>query len=311
MSAVGTGNIVHHGTVSANGGTYDIVTAWRINQPSIAGAGMSTFLQIFSIRQNSRRGRNDSATLRGTIDISAHFNAWEAQIPEQSITTGGRAYTASFSNAAELHEVKFLIEGFGGEQFSSGGGRVSQLCLRYGNNSVCTDNGCANCSDIPAPTPAPTPTPAPAPESTPEPAPEPTPAPTPSIIQPPPFIDRTPTLRFEIGSLNVTATHTGQAPPTLDVAPFIDPLTGRTMIPLRAIADGLGALIEWNPDTSTATFVRGEVSASVVIGEELPGGMGTAEIVDGRTFVPVRYVSEVLGAEITWDGAARAVYIFG
>lgn len=48
----------------------------------------------------------------------------------------------------------------------------------------------------------------------------------------------------------------------------------------------------------------------LVIGEELPNGMGAAVIIDDRTFVPLRYVSEMLGATVRWDSVHSAVYIY-
>jgi hypothetical protein len=301
MQAAGTGDIVHHGTLNANDGVYDIVTAWRVNQPSIEGAGMSTFLQIFSIRQNSGRNRDATSPVSGTIDISAHFAAWESQIPPQTITAGGRTHTGYFSSAAELHEVMFLIEGFGGSEFSSGGGRVDRLCLRYGENAVCTQNGCAHCAyQPPLPTafvPSPSPSPSPTPQPSPSPSPQPTPSPTPAP----------PLMRFQVDSTQYTLRG---LPDGLEVAPFIDEQTERTMVPFRAIAEGLGAEIHWDEVARAVTFTRGGETARVAIGEPLPGGMGTAEIIDGRTFVPVRYVSEVLGARIRWESATRAVYIY-
>jgi len=82
----------HHGTLSSNGNVYDIITGWRVNQPSLTGD--TTFLQIFSVRRGSQltgAGNN----LSGTIDLSAHFDRW-AQIALQTHAgTGTRARWAS------------------------------------------------------------------------------------------------------------------------------------------------------------------------------------------------------------------------
>ncbi|MCL2577115.1 MAG: glycoside hydrolase family 11 protein [Defluviitaleaceae bacterium] len=304
MQIAGTDNVVHHGTVTTNGHVYDIVTNWRINQPSIAGERMSTFLQIFSIRQNSRRNRTSTTPLSGTIDVSAHFEAWEKRIEPQTLTIGERTHTASFIASAALHEIMFLVEGFGGEQFSTGSGRVDKLCIRYGNNSVCTSYGCSNCTGtVPEPTPSPEPTSEPTPEPTPTPAPTLPLIPTPTPAPP----NTSPTMRFEVGSHSFTTRGNNQ---TLEAAPFIDNINGRTMVPLRAVAEGLGATIDWNETTRTISFVRDGEIIHLTIGVELPVGMGTAEIVSGRTFVPVRYVSEIFGAEVRWQSATRAVYIY-
>jgi uncharacterized repeat protein (TIGR02543 family) len=129
---------------------------------------------------------------------------------------------------------------------------------------------------------------------------------TPPVVTPPPAFTG-PLMRLTIGSLAYT--HQG-VPTTGDAAPFIDPTNDRTMIPLRIVAEALGAQVEWLGDVDTVQIDHGGTQLFLVIGEELPGGLGAAQIVDSRTFVPARYVLEVLGASVEWDAAARAVYIY-
>jgi endo-1,4-beta-xylanase len=147
-SGVGTAanGYTHHGTLEANGGVYDIITGWRVNQPSIDGN--QTFLQIFSVRRGSAGQRNQPNATSGTIDISAHFAAWN-NIPEQTAPNGTRS---RFNSAtANLYEISFTVEGFGGDNFSTGRGTVERLCIRYGTNRVCTQSGCSHCDGTIAP----------------------------------------------------------------------------------------------------------------------------------------------------------------
>jgi len=116
----------------------------------------------------------------------------------------------------------------------------------------------------------------------------------------------TSTLRFTIGSNNFLHNETLQQ---LEVSPFIS--QGRTMVPLRIIAESLGAEVDWNSTTRTVIISGREETINLIVDVSLPGDMGTPIIVNGFTFVPVRYVSEKLGATVRWDGENNAVYIYG
>jgi hypothetical protein len=106
------------------------------------------------------------------------------------------------------------------------------------------------------------------------------------------------------------ATHTVNGVPVLgEVAPFIDPAYGRTMVPLRVIAEALGAEVNWIDATRTVTIAANGQFLTLQIGQPLPGGMGTAMIVNDRTFVPIAYIAETLGANVRWDADNRAVYV--
>ena len=99
----GSGGL-YQGTISVDGGTYDIYTSIRVNQPSINGN--RTFFQYWSVRQNG--GQRTS----GTIDVEAHFNAWKEQGME-------------FGNT--MYEVSFCIEGYGGKSGGDGQASVREL----------------------------------------------------------------------------------------------------------------------------------------------------------------------------------------
>ena len=113
-----------------------------------------------------------------------------------------------------------------------------------------------------------------------------------------------PGLRFAIGS--TTYLHNG-ATGTLEAAPFI--ADDRTMVPLRVVATALGAT-NLDMRDNVVFFDLGGQTHSLPVGAPLADNMGTPIIVQGRTFVPLIYVINVLDVDFYWDGESCAAYIF-
>ena len=99
-----------------------------------------------------------------------------------------------------------------------------------------------------------------------------------------------------------------------DVSPMI--LNDRTMVPMRKIFEALGADIDWNEVTSTVTGTKDDKKVKIKIGAEkatINGAIVTldqpAVIQNDRTLVPVRVISEGLGAVVQWDEETKSVLI--
>jgi len=90
-------------------------------------------------------------------------------------------------------------------------------------------------------------------------------------------------------------------------APFL--AAGRTMVPLRIIAEALNATVDWDDATRTVTITKRNETVTLTIDTPLPRGMGTPIIVNGSTFVPIRYISETFGATVRWDEENKTVHI--
>jgi len=109
------------------------------------------------------------------------------------------------------------------------------------------------------------------------------------------------------------ATVNGEVEST-DAPPKI--VNNRTMLPIRIIAENLGADVFWNADTRTVDIVKGDTTILITIdsatayvnGEAVPLDV-TAFIEHDRTYLPVRFISENLGAEVEWNGDTRTVTI--
>ncbi len=95
-------------------------------------------------------------------------------------------------------------------------------------------------------------------------------------------------------------------------------INSRTMVPLRSIFEALGANVEWHAPTSTAISTIGDDKVEITIGEKKIKKNGEyleteidvpAQIVDSRTLVPVRAISEAYDCTVEWDADTRTVLI--
>jgi hypothetical protein len=103
-------------------------------------------------------------------------------------------------------------------------------------------------------------------------------------------------------------------PRSLDSPPVI--VSGRTLVPLRAITEALGASVEWSAATRTVTLHWRGHTIVMVIGAWTALVDGTsmrldmpARLLNSRTMVPVRFVTENLGCSVTWDAQARSITV--
>lgn len=91
---------------------------------------------------------------------------------------------------------------------------------------------------------------------------------------------------------------------------------GRTIIPVRAITEELGATVNFDPATQTVTVSKDGVDIVFGIGSKtvLVGGVAqeldaAAEITNGRTYVPLRFITETFGLYVDWDAETGEIDI--
>jgi lysozyme len=100
----------------------------------------------------------------------------------------------------------------------------------------------------------------------------------------------------------------------LDAVPVI--VQSRTLVPLRAIIEGLGGTITWTAETRGVSVSLGTTILSLQIGN--PSAVVNGEVVtmdvpaaimNGRTMLPVRFVTEQLGAAVVWEATTQTITI--
>lgn len=92
-----------------------------------------------------------------------------------------------------------------------------------------------------------------------------------------------------------------------DVAPVIR--NDRTLVPIRVITEALGGQVAWNEAAKEVTLTVNGKEIKMTIGKALEKYGVAPVIIGGRTFVPVRFVADELGAVTTWDDATKTVTI--
>ena len=99
-----------------------------------------------------------------------------------------------------------------------------------------------------------------------------------------------------------------------DVAPIIR--NDRTMLPARFVAEALGASVEWDEAAQKVTITKENTVIEITIGSNIAFVNGMEVILDSpafiensRTYLPLRFIAENLGAEVEWNQELQQIYI--
>ena len=92
-----------------------------------------------------------------------------------------------------------------------------------------------------------------------------------------------------------------------DVAPVI--VDDRTMVPIRVITEALGGRADWNAASQTVALTIDGSVLRMTIGQTIAGFDAAPVILNDRTYVPIRYVAEKLGANVEWIANTQQIII--
>lgn len=93
--------------------------------------------------------------------------------------------------------------------------------------------------------------------------------------------------------------------------------TGVTLVPIRVISEAFGAKVDWNGETKTVKVACNDITIEIAIGSKTATVNGeekeleeTPELTEnGFTMIPLRFISENLGAEVGYDDATQAITV--
>jgi hypothetical protein len=106
---------------------------------------------------------------------------------------------------------------------------------------------------------------------------------------------------------------------TLDSPPIIK--NGRTLLPIRPVIEALGGSVSWDPTEKKVTVSLGSNTIELWIGKPTANINGVSkpidstnskvvpEIINGRTMLPLRFVTDNLGCDVQWDGPTQTITI--
>lgn len=105
------------------------------------------------------------------------------------------------------------------------------------------------------------------------------------------------------------------SPFTLDAPPYVDHQSRRVLVPIRFVSEALGAGVKWDSTLRQVTIEDGGRVIVLTMGSPEVLVDGAARAMDcvpgtqppGRIFVPLRFVSETLGAQVDYDDAAKQI----
>lgn len=101
---------------------------------------------------------------------------------------------------------------------------------------------------------------------------------------------------------------------TLEAAPYAP--NGTTLVPVRAITEAFGSTVDWDGTTQEVLITKDNTTIKLKIGSKTVYVNGNAvemleaaQIINGKTVIPLRFISENMGYKVEWDGATSKITI--
>ncbi|MGG1513881.1 stalk domain-containing protein [Paenibacillus oryzisoli] len=93
-------------------------------------------------------------------------------------------------------------------------------------------------------------------------------------------------------------------------------INGQAYLPIRSVSESFGAAVDWDPDTYTVTVSTEYTTVTSTINQDTAyiDGIptqndGPSLLLEGRTYVPMRFIAESLGLQVDWNEAMKMIQI--
>lgn len=101
---------------------------------------------------------------------------------------------------------------------------------------------------------------------------------------------------------------------TLEQAPVI--INGRTLVPIRKLMESLDANVKWFPENQEINIIKKDQNIQLFVGSNNANINGQkreidapAQIINGHTMIPLRFIGQALGKSIEWDKEAGTIFL--
>lgn len=119
---------------------------------------------------------------------------------------------------------------------------------------------------------------------------------------------------YELAGDDRVKTFVNDVEPVLEIAPFI--IGGRSMIPIKLLSVAMDTKVTWQPETRSVLIQKDESNITLFMDQSyaLINGVRVEMDVkpitkDGHMFVPLRFLSEHLGSDVTWEPTGKIIII--
>lgn len=120
-------------------------------------------------------------------------------------------------------------------------------------------------------------------------------------------------VRRQLGGQGILAFVEGEEL-AFDVQPLLE--QNRVLVPVRKVAEALGARVAYDREANTVTIRQGGREVVLAVGQPTAWIDGQqvaldvpAQVVDGRLVVPLRFVAQAFGAKVSWLAQEQAIVI--
>lgn len=93
-------------------------------------------------------------------------------------------------------------------------------------------------------------------------------------------------------------------------------INGRTMVPIRFVSESFGCKVDWDAKEGKVTIIRNDITIRLWKGKNIAKVNDDEKTLDsppiiikGRTYVPLRFISEPFGAKVNWDKVLKKITI--